>query len=234
MFQVFTAGALHVLESLSKVTGDGGAKAPYAPLKPWPISERERILGQIKKLPFVNDTHYAEWCAWFAQLKEVRKGTLKKFVFNVCRIPANSQKTSCLLGQSHCSYLARLRLQRAQQARLADTPQQFDPKYADEIWTHAGHTVQDRRKERQTRGQNFSRATSASQRKADTEQLVASRRSKRQRVIGTSSSPPGSSADSSSDTDPEVPTTVEKGQSGKKVSPTTDKFLNSFETGNRR
>jgi hypothetical protein len=107
MFQVFTAGALH-LESLSKVTGDGGAKAPYAPLKPWPISERERILGQIKKLPFVNDTHYAEWCAWFAQLKEVRKGTLKKFVFNVCRIPANSQKTSCLLGQSHCSYLARL------------------------------------------------------------------------------------------------------------------------------
>ena len=61
-----------MLESLSKKIGDGGARPSYAPLRPWPIEERQRILSRIKDLPFVQESHAEEWTAWFAQLKEVQ------------------------------------------------------------------------------------------------------------------------------------------------------------------
>jgi hypothetical protein len=57
-------------------------------------------------------------------------------------------------------------LRRAQiQIEQETTPVQYNPEYANEIWTHPGHTVADRNRERKIRESNYSREKVAAQRK---------------------------------------------------------------------
>jgi hypothetical protein len=70
--QVFTDGALDALSALHKVDGDGGIRPCLAPLKPWPVAERDKILSRIMNLPYINESHIAEWKCWFAGIVEVR------------------------------------------------------------------------------------------------------------------------------------------------------------------